>query len=270
MEHLDAEDFEKFRARLAKTMGVVALATEIQRARVVFRFAYLQRLVHQPVRYDDFKPPSKKTLRLARHAKGPRMFEATDLRNLLDRAGTQLKAMLLLGINCGMGNSDVGHLEFRHANLETGWVDYPRPKTGVLRRCHLWPETVAALSAAIAARPEPKDAGHAKLVFITKPGAPWFKSTSDNPISRVMAVPLKELKLHRPGLNFYALRHTFETVAGESRDQVAVDHIMGRARDDMASVYRERISDERLKAVSEHVRRWLFPPKKRASKGSQR
>ena len=33
---------------------------------------------------------------------------------------------------------------------------------------------------------------------------------------------------------------------------------MGHARDDMASVYRERISDERLKAVSDHVRKWLF------------
>jgi integrase len=73
-----------------------------------------------------------------------------------------------------------------------------------------------------------------------------------------MAKLLKSLKLHRPGLNFYALRHTFETIAGESRDQVAVDHIMGHARDDMASVYRERISDERLKAVTDYMRGWLF------------
>jgi hypothetical protein len=36
---------------------------------------------------------------------------------------------------------------------------------------------------------------------------------------------------------------------------------MGHARDDMASVYRERIDDERLKAVIEHVRRWLFAEK---------
>jgi hypothetical protein len=33
---------------------------------------------------------------------------------------------------------------------------------------------------------------------------------------------------------------------------------MGHARDDMASVYRERISDERLKAVTDYVRKWLF------------
>jgi len=58
--------------------------------------------------------------------------------------------------------------------------------------------------------------------------------------------------------NFYALRHTFETIGGEAKDQVAVDYIMGHARDDMASVYRERISDERLKAITDHVRQWLF------------
>ena len=69
---------------------------------------------------------------------------------------------------------------------------------------------------------------------------------------------LKTLKIHRSGLSFYALRHTFETIAGESRDQVAVDHIMGHARDDMASVYRERISDERLIAVTTYVHDWLF------------
>ena len=72
------------------------------------------------------------------------------------------------------------------------------------------------------------------------------------------------LKIERPGVNFYALRHTFETIGGESRDQVAVDAIMGHApdTDDMASVYRERISDEWLKAVTDHVRAWLFAKSK--------
>jgi hypothetical protein len=34
--------------------------------------------------------------------------------------------------------------------------------------------------------------------------------------------------------------------------------MMGHARDDMASVHRERISEERLKAVTDYVRAWLF------------
>jgi phosphoserine phosphatase len=32
---------------------------------------------------------------------------------------------------------------------------------------------------------------------------------------------------------------------------------MGHSRDDMASVYRERIGDDRIRAVAEHVRTWL-------------
>ena len=68
------------------------------------------------------------------------------------------------------------------------------------------------------------------------------------------------MKMKRPGLSFYALRHTFETIGGESRDQVAVDFIMGHAPedDDMGSHYRERISNERLVAVTNFVRTWLF------------
>ena len=70
-------------------------------------------------------------------------------------------------------------------------------------------------------------------------------------------------QLHRVGVGFYALRHTFETIGGESRDQVAVDHIMGHspAAGDMSAVYRERISDERLRAVVNHVHGWLFAEK---------
>jgi integrase len=186
------------------------------------------------------------------------MFEADELRQIIHAAGVQLRAMILLGINCGFGNSDCATLPFTTLDIEGGWVDYARPKTGIRRRCPLWPETAEALREAIAKRPKPRDSAHNALLFITKRGLTWGKDTSDNPISKEMAKLLKKLGLYRKGLGFYALRHTFETIGGDSRDQVAVDHIMGHSRDDMASVYRERISDERLKAVANHVRAWLF------------
>lgn len=71
---------------------------------------------------------------------------------------------------------------------------------------------------------------------------------------------LRSLKLKRHGVAFYALRHTFETVAGESQGQVAVNAIMGHVDESMAGLYREGISDERLQAVVDTVRAWLFPP----------
>ena len=59
-------------------------------------------------------------------------------------------------------------------------------------------------------------------------------------------------------MNFYALRHTFETIAGESLDQVGVNAIMGHSDGTMAGMYRERVTDERLLRVTDHVHAWLF------------
>jgi integrase len=264
---LACDDFERLRAALAKTWGPVTLGNEIQRVRVVFKYAYDAGLVPQPVRYGPgFKRPSKKVLRKDRAAKGPRMFEAAELRKMLAAAGQPLKAMILLGVNCGFGNADVGTLRLASLDLDGGWVNHPRPKTGIERRCPLWSETVEALREAIASRPSPKREEDAGLVFVTKYGAGWAKEKMDNPVSKETAKLLAGLGLVRAGLNFYALRHTLETIGGEARDQVAVDQVMGHARDDMASVYRERVSDERLKAVTDHVRAWLFPPKKQGGK----
>ncbi len=45
---------------------------------------------------------------------------------------------------------------------------------------------------------------------------------------------------------FCALRNVFETIGGEAKELPAVDAMMEHERGDMASVYREQISDERL------------------------
>src|SRR5262249_20845999 len=66
----------------------------------------------------------------------------------------------------------------------------------------------------------------------------------------------------RKRLGFYTLRHVFRTVADEARDQPAADYIMGHEIPHMSSVYRETISDARLKTVTDHVHDWLFPPPK--------
>lgn len=186
------------------------------------------------------------------------MFEANQIRAILESCDTHLRAMILLGVNCRFGNNDCGTLTLDAIDLKGGWVEFPRPKTGTNRRCPLWQETVDALRRSIAICTEPKDESGQRLVFITKYGRAWAKKTADNPISKEMAKLLKSIELYKPGVSFYALRHTFETIGGESRDQVAVDHIMGHVRDDLASIYRERISDERFLAVSDFVRNWLF------------
>jgi len=261
VDDIGPDDFAALRKKLAVKWGPVTLGNAMQRIRSVFKFAADNVLAARAVSYGQgFKRPSKKTLRLERAKQGPKLFTAEEIRSMLGKAGTQLKAMILLGINCGYGNSDCGTLPLSAANLETGWIDYARPKTGIARRCPLWPETVEAIKESLPKRPDPKSPEHAGLVFITKKRESWFKRDSTaNPVSVMFGKLLRELRINgRKGLGFYTLRHTFRTIADESKDQPAIDYIMGHARDDMASLYRERISDERLRAVTDYVRAWLF------------
>lgn len=274
IDDLLPEDFAGYRAELSKTLSPVSLGNAIQRTRSVFKFAYESGMLKTPVVFGPgFKRPSKKTLRLERAKKGTMLFERAELLALLEKASVPMRAMLLLAINAGLGNSDLASMPLASINLATGWVNYPRPKTGIPRHFPLWPETLASLREAIDKRPKPKEKADEGLVFITKYGARWskavfeeiegepgaFRNYMDNAIGKEFAKLLRAAKIEvRKGRSFYTCRHVFETIAGESRDQVAVDHVMGHARDDMASVYRERISDERLSAVVEHVRTWLF------------
>jgi integrase len=259
---LGPDDFAALKAKLAKRNGPHRMCTLIQVVRCAFKHAYETGTLDRPMRFGpSFKRTSKKTLRLHRAKQGVKLFTAEEVRAMVNgsqvRAGVQLRAMILLGINCGFGNQDCGTLPLTAVNLDRGWVNYPRPKTGIPRRCSLWPETVAALRDALADRSEPKKAEDTGLVFITKYGQPWAKEDNAGPVTQEMRKLLKRLGIngHR---NFYTLRHTFRTVADNAKDQPAADYIMGHEVAHMSSVYRETISDERLSAVSDYVRTWLL------------
>ena len=167
----------------------------------------------------------------------------------------------MLAVNGGLGNSDVGKLPLSALDLKGGWLNFPGPKTGIDRRIPLWPETGAEIRKWLKQRPEPKGTAADGLLFVTSVGGSWSKTEADNPICKETAKLLKRLGVHSAGLSFYSLRRTFRTIASEARDEAAADSIMGHAprSDDMAAVYRQRISDERLRDVVNHVHAWLFP-----------
>jgi integrase len=254
------DDFARLRQRMAAKWGPHRLKKAIFCVRCLFKHALSAGLIERPANFGPgFAVPSKRAMRLHRASQGKRLFAAEEVRQLIDAAPTQLRAMVLLGINCGFGNADCGHLPLSAVNLDTGWIDYPRPKTGIARRCPLWPETVAALREALAGRPAPKDDADADLVFLTRFGAGWHTDTSENRVAKVTYTLLRQLGIARDGLSFYALRHTFRTVADGARDPVAADHVMGHETPGMSSIYREGIDDSRLRAVADHVRDWLWP-----------
>ncbi len=255
---LDADDFARLRNGLAKQFGPVRLSNEIQKVRTLFKYGYDAGLIEQPVRFGKFKKPSTTVLRRHRASQGERMLEATEIHKLLGAASIPLKAMLLLGINCAFGNHDCATLPLTAIDLDAGWVDYARPKTGIARRCPLWPETVKAIRVAIAKRPKPKDKQAAGLVFVTTRGRPWLSHDIANPISVACRDLMKRVGIHSKGIGFYTLRHVFRTIADATKDQTAIDLVMGHNDPTIGANYRQRIDDSRLVAVASHVHKWLF------------
>jgi integrase len=270
------DDFETLRKNLGKKRGPVALTNEIRRARILFKFAFDQELIDRPIRYGQaFRKPSSRVMRQARVDAGRRMFESCELQAILKVSPPVLRAMVLLAINGGLGNTDIAMIPLNAIDVRNQWLNYPRPKTAIGRRIPIWNETIDAIKIAMQLRPPPKDEGHDPLLFLTRLGQPWVRyrriedenkpgtpqsEASFDAIGAEFTKQLVKLGLKRQGLGFYAIRRTFETIAGESRDQIAVNAIVGHAPagNDMSAMYRERISDDRLRAVVEVVRTWLW------------
>jgi integrase len=265
VESLTPEDFAILRAKLAEKRGPVSLGNAVQRCRTVFKHAWDNRLIDRPVHFgSSFDKPPVKAVRKARAEKGPQLFTAAELRKLLKSAEPVMRAMLLLGVNAGLGNTDVANLQESHVDLSGGWLSYPRPKTGIPRRAKLWPETAKAIRAALKVRREPRDPADAGIVFLTRWRRrfvrPAEKGSDLDAIVPEFAKLLKAAKVSN-GRGYYCCRRTFQTVAEEAcGDFPAISHVMGHAPrlGDMAATYRQRISDERLERVADAVRGWLF------------
>ena len=264
VEDLEPDDFRRLRADITATRGPSSTANEIVRVKSLFKFAFEDGLIPKPVLYGQgFKIPSAKLIRKARNANGERMFEAAELRAIIKAAGPQLKAMILIAANGGMGNKDIGLLPLKVAvDFENGWMSFAREKTGAPRRFPLWPETVQAIRDYLPLRYKPLPEA-AALLFVTRKGHCWSKKNAAGTLSTAFSNLLEELGMHRPGVGFYSIRRGFQTI-GEEAGEVACKFIMGHIADpgDMSAVYRQRFSDDRLKAVTDRVHAWLFPPVK--------
>ena len=285
VDDLAADDFERLRRSIAKAWGPIRLGNEIQRVRSVFKYGYDAGLIAQPVRFGPtFEKPTRKVLRLNRAKSGPKMFEASEVRAILAESSPIVRTMVLLAINGGLGNSDLANMPASASIWSTGGFSILALKLVSAGEYRYGPKRQPHCAEALNRRPKHKSSEDAGLLFITKHGHRWGKveaiqdsdtgklvTKQDDAIAKEFAKVLKELKIARHNRGFYALRHTFETIGGESRDQVAVNYIMGHAPpdSDMASVYRERISDERLKAVTDHVHQWLFGAESKTAKSEE-
>ncbi len=240
---LTAVDFRLLREAIGqgktRPLGAVTVKRRLTIARMVFKVA---RKLRVTVDYDDeLRSPPARILRKIRNSK-VRLFTSKQVRQIVKNADGELRGMVLLGINCGFGPKDCCDLPTNRVDLNNGWHNFHREKTGVERRCPLWPETVKSL----------RNATNNGNVFAAK----WNR--------RNIAYHFRQLVDNfyvKDVTEFYSLRRTFETIATTSGvSQAVIDTIMGHvpASDDMSAVYLQKIFNEQLLQCSNHVRQWYL------------
>jgi hypothetical protein len=251
IESLSIDDFTRFKADVAKTWNPVAVGNEITRAKSVLNWLAKNKHTAVVETGPDFRKPPKIVARRYRRTRGKKMYSPKEILSIMDEAGVQMRAMILLGINCGYQNADCESLTIEQAKLamQTGWLDVPRSKTEVDRRAYIWKQTRHAIARTLARRPSTSS----EAVFVLPDGRPFSASNGD--IAKRFRSARDYAGIRSGGYSW--LRKTFETVSGASKDQVAVDFIMGHVDSTMAGVYRQEIQDERLIAVAKVVHRWL-------------
>ncbi|HWE95985.1 MAG TPA: tyrosine-type recombinase/integrase [Tepidisphaeraceae bacterium] len=208
-----------------------------------------------------------------------RIVSGVEIDQLYDRANPQFKAIILLGVNCGLGPADIGRLCWRHVCLDTGEMNMPRGKTGAERRGYLWKRTRTAL-ARVAALKHNQAAlardGQEALVFWSRKAVPMYREREvvkdgvsvgvkiDNAISITFGRYARELKLE--GVTHYRLRHTFKTLGKKAKDRDALNMMMGHREGTTGEVYdHEEIEIARIKRVAKVVHRKLWPKPKRVT-----
>jgi hypothetical protein len=196
------------------------------------------------VRYKkSLKPPKIAKIREHRNLIGVRMFEADEIRTLLEDAPQPLRSMIWLGINCAFGPRDIIGLPSNKIDLDGGWHNFPRPKTHITRRCPLWQDTVEAL----------REIAPASGSMFN--GRKWTR----HDIAYRFRRHAEQCEVYAPVTKtFYSLRRTFETIAKTADvNQSVIDRIMGHERADMSEVYNQRTYDTMLTKCTDYVRKWL-------------
>ena len=139
------------------------------------------------------------------------LYSGEQISQLVKLADTQMKAMLLLGLNCGFGPKDIHDLLWEDIKEER--VTLPRSKTGVCQTFLLWTETLSALKNLVHERNTRikrlekrnrfrSDDGH---VFVTRFWKPWSKDSVANEFRKLCQ------KAGVPCYGFYRLRHCAST-----------------------------------------------------------
>lgn len=249
-------DFSGLRQDWAMKYAPSRLNMLVTITRMAFRWGFDSGYLEAPVKLGpDFKGASKRLMREVKQQGEKKLFTAVEIKTLIEHASPQLKAMIYLGINCGLGNTDISRI--RPENLSGGTLVLPRAKTGIERRIPLWKETQDSIAAAIPYVPNAKSPSEEGLVFRGVDGCAWTSFGNDK-LARAFSYLLKKTGLYKERRTFYALRHTCQTIGDGAKDPVAVKTLMGHVDGTMSGEYRQDVDFEAVRAVTEHIRKWLI------------
>ncbi|MBB6431136.1 tyrosine-type recombinase/integrase [Algisphaera agarilytica] len=275
-DDLKPADFARLRNRLKANYRPETMANYTNAIKTVFRWAYedAELLTNAPRFGNNFAVKSlKRSLRQSREQGRKRLFTPEQIHKLL-AVGTPLdRACILLAINCGFGATDCGDLEEAHIDRDLMLIDMPRPKTMVPRICPVWQETLDAIDEAQADRPTPTNPRDADKLLLSPTGRPLTSAGEvrrgdrgeikavvhyDDVFQRFLVL-CRMAEIDRPkGWGFRVFRTTFATIGKRSGNSDAVKVIMGHADGEMLEHYVEEEDYTALRAVSDHVYRWLY------------
>jgi len=182
------------------------------------------------------------------------IFTSEQVSKLLKHANHKMKAMILLGLNCGFGCTDCSELRWEHLDLRRGRVNLARSKTGVDRNLVLWDETVKAIKALprMNDRVFNTNEGNAYVRIVRKEYSDGTsKLLSHDSVGKEFSKLLKRAGIKtEKGVGFYTLRRTAATLAARSGDPFAVQKLLGHADLKMATTYVQDVSEQTDRVIN--------------------
>lgn len=294
VDHLTPAVFGSARTSLLARHSPASAALLMSQARHAFAWAVEHRILDRAPHYgDEWRPPPMRERRLASRGKGfpggRRHFTGEEVRRLLEAAPPLLRVSVLLAVSAGMLAADLARLRRDEVDFDAGWIDHTRHKTGIPRRAPVWPEVREAWEAWRAhhrRRGDRRAPGAEDLFVVTETGlavarrgvefaadgTPREKSTDALRIAfdkalrksgvrpKARKVEIGPMPAEARGIGFSTLRRTCATFADGAGDRLAKARIMAHAADAaIDDSYVDRIADDRIIAVSNAVRRHVFP-----------
>jgi len=185
------------------------------------------------------------------------------------------KAMLAIGVNCGMQASELGRLEINNyltvhpeTDEQNDWIIIDREKTGEYGEWILWPETAGLVRWSIN---RAKRIG-TEILWVTEDGVPLYRESWENPETRIakwwQAIPSESdshegvvTRLSRtvdgfPRLTFKTIRKILPNMARPKHGAEVADLLNARSVDGggtsggrITDRYADRLYDEAKEAI---------------------